>query len=276
MHEYLRSRAPELDGVVTDYVGEARFGASIITPDLAALPPKARVLEVGAGAMLLSCALQAAGYDVTALEPVGAGFSHMARLRDLVLDYARTQGVPPAVVHVPAEALEARAEFDFAFSINVMEHVHDVAVVLQRVWSSLRPGGAYRFVCPNYSFPFEPHFGIPTFGGKSLTWRIFQRRILASRVVVDPAGTWASLNWITVARVRQICQREFGVQPRFDREISFRFVRRALTDPSFQRRHGVIMRRLAAALDATGLIALAKVVPAIAQPAMSCRLARPA
>ena len=276
MHEYLRSRAPELDGVVTDYVGEARFGASIITPDLAALPPKARVLEVGAGAMLLSCALQAAGYDVTALEPVGAGFSHMARLRDLVLDYARTQGVPPAVVHVPAEALEARAEFDFAFSINVMEHVHDVAVVLQRVWSSLRPGGAYRFVCPNYSFPFEPHFGIPTFGGKSLTWRIFQRRILASRVVVDPAGTWASLNWITVARVRQLYQREFGVQPRFDREISFRFVRRALTDPSFQRRHGVIMRRLAAALDATGLIALAKVVPAIAQPAMSCRLARPA
>lgn len=276
MHEYLRSRAPELDGVVTDYVGEARFGASIITPDLAALPPKARVLEVGAGAMLLSCALQAAGYDVTALEPVGAGFSHMARLRVLVLDYARTQGVPPAVVHVPAEALEARAEFDFAFSINVMEHVHDVAVVLQRVWSSLRPGGAYRFVCPNYSFPFEPHFGIPTFGGKSLTWRIFQRRILASRVVVDPAGTWASLNWITVARVRQLYQREFGVQPRFDREISFRFVRRALTDPSFQRRHGVIMRRLAAALDATGLIALAKVVPAIAQPAMSCRLARPA
>jgi len=276
VHEYLRSRAPELDGVVTDYVGEARFGASIITPDLAALPPKARVLEVGAGAMLLSCALQAAGYDVTALEPVGAGFSHMARLRDLVLDYARTQGVPPAVVHVPAEALEARAEFDFAFSINVMEHVHDVAVVLQRVWSSLRPGGAYRFVCPNYSFPFEPHFGIPTFGGKSLTWRIFQRRILASRVVVDPAGTWASLNWITVARVRQLYQREFGVQPRFDREISFRFVRRALTDPSFQRRHGVIMRRLAAALDATGLIALAKVVPAIAQPAMSCRLARPA
>ena len=90
---------------------------------------------------------------------------------------------------------------------------------------------------------------------------------------MDPAGTWASLNWITVAHVRQVCQREFGVQPRFDREISFRFVRRALTDPSFQRRHGVVMRRRAAALDATGLIALAKAVPAIAQPAMSCRLA---
>ena len=152
----------------------------------------------------------------------------------------------------------------------------DVAQVLRRVWVALRPSAGYRFVCPNYSFPFEPHFGIPTAGSKALTWRIFHHRILASRVVVDPAGTWASLNWITVARVRQICQREFGVQPRFDREVSFRFVRRALTDPSFQRRHGVVMRRLAAALDATGLIAFAKLVPTIAQPAMSCHLARPA
>ena len=276
MHEYLRSRAPELDGVVTDYVGEARFGASVITPDLAAIPSKARVLEVGAGAMLLSCALQAAGYDVTALEPVGAGFSHMARLRGLVLDYARTQGVPPAVVHVPAEALEARTEFDFAFSINVMEHVHDVAVVLQRVWSALRPGGAYRFVCPNYSFPFEPHFGIPTFGGKSLTWRLFRRRILASRLVVDPEGAWASLNWITVKQVRTICRREFGVAPEFDRDVSYRFIRRAMSDPSFQRRHGRALRATAHALAATGLIELARLVPPVVQPAMSCRITRTA
>ena len=43
-----------------------------------------------------------------------------------------------------------------------MEHVDDVPLVLRRVMSALRPGAAYRFVCPNYRFPFEPHFDIPT------------------------------------------------------------------------------------------------------------------
>lgn len=274
-HAHLRSVAPDLDGLVTDYVGEARFGAAVIAKDLAELAPDATVLEVGAGALLLSCALHAAGYRVTALEPVGVGFSHMTHLRGLVLDYASSHGAAPSLMSVPAEALDARAAFDYAFSINVMEYVDGVDRVLQRVWSALRPGGAYRFVCPNYSFPFEPHFGIPTCWGKELTWRLFRRRILASRVVVDPAGTWQSLNWITVRRVRHVCRREFGVPPVFDRDVSYRFVRRALSDPSFQRRHGVAMRVAARALTATGLISLARFVPAAAQPAMSCRITRP-
>lgn len=272
---HLRNAAPDLDGLVTDYVGEARFGAEIIEGDLTALAPDAQVLEVGAGTLLLSCALQAAGYRVTAIEPLGVGFSHMERLRGLVMAYATDRGCVPILRHMTAEALDEREAFDFAFSVNVMEHVDDVGRVLQRVWHALRPGGAYRFVCPNYSFPFEPHFGLPTIGSKALTWRLFRQRILASRVVVDPAGTWTSLNWITVSRVRRICLREFGAVPRFDRDVSYRFVRRAISDPSFQRRHGVAMRALATVLGVTGLIGVTRLVPAAAQPAMSCRLARP-
>lgn len=274
-HVHLRDAAPDLASLVSDYVGEAHFGATVIAGDLAALPAGARILEVGAGAMLLSCALRGVGYLVTAVEPVGSGFSHMARLRELVLDYARQRGHVPELLAIPAEALDGVGAFDYAFSINVMEHVNDVGRVLQRVWYALRPGGAYRFVCPNYRFPFEPHFGIPAIGTKALTWRLFRSRILASRVVVDPVGTWTSLNWITVARVRRICQHEFGVRPTFDREVTYRFLRRAVDDPSFQRRHGTVMRALARALDATGLTALVRLVPVSVQPAMSCRLTRP-
>lgn len=273
--QHLTSVAPDLGTLVTDDVGEARFGAEVIASELATLSPGAPVLEVGAGTMLLSCALQAAGFAVTAVEPVGAGFSHMSTLRGLVLDYARSRGEVPALEFVAAEHLEFLARFDFAFSINVMEHVDDVEQVLQRVWRALRPGGIHRFVCPNYTFPFEPHFGIPTCGSKTLTWRVFRTRILASRVVVDPSGTWASLNWITVACVRHACQRNFGVAPRFDRDVFHRVVRRAFDDPSFQRRHGVALRALATALGATGLIALARLVPVALQPAMSCRIGRP-
>lgn len=271
---HLRGTAPDLTGPIDDYAGEARFGAGLLVDDLARAGARARVLEVGAGAGLLSAALQGVGYQVTALEPVGTGFSHMARLRALVLNYARERGAVPELLELPAEALTLDKQFDLAFSINVMEHVHDVAEVLQRVWASLRPGASYRFVCPNYRFPFEPHFGIPTLGTKALTWRAFSRRILASPVVVDPAGTWASLNWISVPEVRRIC-RAFQVQPEFDRAITYRFVRRALGDPTFQRRHGAALHLTARAADTLGVARLALLVPPGLQPAMSCRITRP-
>lgn len=271
----MRALAPDLDATVADYIGEARFGAAILAADLAALAPASAILEVGAGAMLLSCALQAAGYRVTAVEPVGEGFSHMTRLRELVLDYAGQRGAVPALRPIPAELLDDVDTFDFAFSINVMEHVEDVGAVLRAVWASLRPGGAYRFVCPNYHFPFEPHFGIPTCGSKAMTWRLFRHRIRASTVVLDPEGTWASLNWITVAQVRRIGRHTLGVAPVFDRDITYCFLGRALTDPSFQRRHGRLIRLGAAALHASGLTTLAKLMPPGLQPAMSCRFERP-
>ncbi|MBP7777005.1 MAG: methyltransferase [Acidobacteria bacterium] len=272
---HLLTAAPDLAGLVDDYAGEARFGASVIAGDLSRVGSGARVLEIGAGTGLLSAALQAAGYRVTALEPLGAGFTHMARLRGLVDDYTGLEGLALERLDIGAESLTSGQAFDLAFSINVMEHVGDVGAVLRGVWAALGPGASYHFLCPNYRFPFEPHFGIPTLGTKALTWRVFERRILASPVVVDPAGTWASLNWISVAQVRRLCRREFGVTPEFDRGVTYRFVQRALVDPSFQRRHGLALRTMARAADGLGLARLAFLVPPGAQPAMSCRITRP-
>ena len=222
--------------------------------------------------LLLSCALQAAGYRVWALEPVGSGFSHMDRLRHIVWDFATRQGCAPNLDSIKAEQLDRDREFDYAFSINVMEHVDDVALVLRRVWSALRPGASYRFVCPNYAFPYEPHFGIPTLFSKTLTERVFRRRILASPIVADPRGTWTSLNWISVASVRRIARESLGVEPEFDRTVLDRYVRRAIADSSFQRRHSPVVRRAFTLLDTVGAF---KLVPAWGQPVMSCRLERP-
>jgi SAM-dependent methyltransferase len=273
-HHHLRHAAPDLAAIVDDYVGEARFGAATIARDLAGIAPGGHILEVGAGAGLLSTALQAAGYAVTALEPVGEGFSHMARLRSLIEAHASRHGVRPTHLAIPAEHLAATEAFDLAFSINVMEHVGDVATVLRRVFAALRPGACYHFVCPNYHFPYEPHFGLPTLGSKALTWRVFERRIMASRVVVDPAGTWASLNWISVAQVRAIC-RDLRVVPEFDRAITARFLQRAFGDVSFQRRHGGTLQAAARLVERGGLTRLATLVPPGLQPAMSCHITRP-
>jgi SAM-dependent methyltransferase len=271
---HVAASAPDLAPLLAAYADEARFGAAIAAADLAVVPRGGRVLEIGAGPMLLAGGLAAAGYRVTAVEPAGPGFGHLDRLRELVTGLAARDSLPLESVRLPAERLTARDTYDYAVSINVMEHVADVAAVLRAVYAALAPGAAYRFVCPNYSCPYEPHFGIPTLGSKAATGRVFAGVIRRSRRVVDPAGTWASLNWITVGQVRDICRRELGVEPAFDRAVLSMFARRAATEPAFQERHGAATRVVMSALVTSGAADLLAWVPVALQPAMSCRLER--
>jgi hypothetical protein len=63
IERHARAIAPDLGDVLNDYIGEARFGAAIIDAEMCHLPQGSRVLEIGAGMLLLSCALQSAGYQ---------------------------------------------------------------------------------------------------------------------------------------------------------------------------------------------------------------------
>jgi SAM-dependent methyltransferase len=257
------------------YAREASFGANVIERDLHYISSSGRILEIGAGILLLSCFLQKEGHAVTALEPAGKGFSHFERLRGIVLDYARAGGFEPVLLTIPAEKLDVSLEYDYAFSINVMEHVGDVAAVLRRVFSAIKPGGRHRFLCPNYLFPYEPHFNIPTLFSKTLTERLFGKYIRASQAVVDPEGTWASLNWISVAEVRRICCKELQVEPVFDRSVLLRFIHRALSDDEFQKRRSPLILHTLRALDRLGITRLLMRMPVVCQPVMDCVIVRP-
>jgi SAM-dependent methyltransferase len=256
------------------YAGEARFGASVIEPDVNHLSLGDQILEIGAGILLLSCHLQREGFAVTAVEPVGRGFSHLDRLRKIVLDYASEGDFAPTLFTIPSEDLEFMSEFDYAFSINVMEHVGDVAVVLRRVLAAIKPGGRYRFLCPNYLFPYEPHFNIPTLFSKALTERLLGKYIRSSQSVADPEGTWTSLNWISVSKVRCICCKELGLEPVFDRSVLYRFIQRALHDNDFKRRRGPMITSVLQALDRLGMTRLLLKIPVVCQPAMDCVIVR--
>lgn len=265
----------ELSGWLETAYGEAVFGATILKADLAGLPPSARVLDVGAGSMLLSCALQRAGVHVTALEPAVPGFSHLDRLRAMVLDASAEKGVVPEWMSIPAEILTLESTFEYAFSINVMEHVDNVALVIARVLTALRPGGVYRFVCPNYLFPYEPHFDMPTLFSKTLTEHIFGQRIRRSKLVVDPVETWRGLNWISVPSIRRACA-ELEVVPTFDRDLLVKYADRALKDSVFQQRRHPLLRTALRFADRCHLVGALGWIPASAQPALSCRIERSA
>lgn len=278
LHQRVSEVASDLLPLFNVFAGEARFGASVIAPDVHHLSSGGQILEIGAGILLLSCHLQREGYAMTAVEPVGQGFSHVDRLRKIVLDYASEGGFAPTLFTIPAEDLQFVSEFDYAFSINVMEHVGDVAVVLRHVLAAIRPGGGrYRFICSNYLFPYEPHFNIPTLFSKALTARLLGKYIRSSQNVVDPEGTWKSLNWISVSRVRRICCKELknlGVDPVFDRSVLYRFIQRALHDDDFKRRRGPMILCILQTLDKLGMPRLLMRIPVVCQPAMDCVIVR--
>jgi hypothetical protein len=261
---------PELLTLFDTYAAEAVFGRRYIDSDLRCMRPGGKILEIGAGSLLLSCQLVKEGFDVTALEPVGDGFSHFDQMRQLVLGVARSSGCCPLIIDRPAEALDAIHCFDYAFSVNVMEHVNDVASVLKNVGKSLVVGASYRFTCPNYLFPYEPHFNIPTLFSKQLTERMLGRMIFGSRTVPDPQGTWKSLNWVNVVQIKRAVRQLHGLKLTFNRSMLTSTLERIASDTEFADRRSPAIRNLILILVRLRIHFLFRLIPAALQPIMDC------
>lgn len=253
---------------------EARFARAWVDVDLRSLPAHAPILEVGGGIFLLSCQLAREGFSVTAVEPTGVGFGEFEELGNIVLDLAGREGAKPAVARCAIEQFASDARFDLAFSVNVMEHVAAPDGAIARVTEALASGGSYRFLCPNSVFPYEPHFNIPTLFSKQITWRLMRRRILGRTGVVDPAGLWESLNWISVPQVRRIVRADRSLHAHFQTRTLAWMLGRALSESRFAARRSPWMLRAIRTLHSLGLLRLAAIVPAGLQPIMDVRLTR--
>ncbi|WP_026604257.1 class I SAM-dependent methyltransferase [Methylomonas sp. 11b] len=274
LHTKVAHDAPELLELFNTYAGEARFGRTYIEPNLQQLTSGAQILEVGAGALILSSQLVREGYRVTALEPTGEGFSHFDRLRSLVVAQAIEDKCMPVLLEIPAESLEIKNRFDFAFSINVMEHVGNVEAVINSVSRSLACGGAYRFACPNYMFPYEAHFNVPTLGSKKLTEKVFLKSIRNRKDLQDPEGLWNSLNWITVPKIRNVVVKNKALKVYFGKKLFYRMLERLASDPIFSARRTPWMRQVLKMVVGSGLHKIAILIPPIVQPVIDCTLVR--
>lgn len=263
---------PALLPLFDTYAAEAMFGRNYIASDLESLPPGARVLEVGAGSLLLSCQLIREGFQVTALEPIGSGFSHFEQMRKIVSERAAALGCLPVDLNVPAELLTERNNFDYAFSINVMEHVADISCVIANVGMSLVVGAIYRFTAANYLFPYEPHFNIPTLFNKQLTERVFKSKIYGSKKISDPQGTWHSLNWINVIQVRKIVRQLPTLKVTFGRHLLMATIERIIFDPIFASRRSFVIRYIIRVLVNMRMHLFCRFVPAEIQPIMDCQI----
>lgn len=261
---------PELMEIFETYAAEAVFGREIIDADLKLLPQSAYVLEIGAGSLILSCQLLREGFQISALEPIGEGFSHFESLQKVVLSIATKSGLKLSIISSPAEQLDVPASFDYAFSINVMEHVVNEKQVITNVLKALKMGAKYRFICPNYTFPYEPHFNIPTLFSKNLTEKFFKHKIMTCSALTDPWGTWQSLNWISVLKIQNIVNHLAHSRVKFRRDLVLKMFERVVYDAQFFKRRSSWMNAIIGGIVSLKLHKLTAYIPATAQPVIDC------
>ena len=120
------------------------------------------VLELGCGYGGLAVAMAISSARVHAIDPLpeneGPNYVAVARMRAARLNVARRVNyVQGYGEHLPYQS----ASFDLVTTTSVLEHVADVRRVVTEVWRVLKAGGIWYNCCPNYLFPWEPHYHIP-------------------------------------------------------------------------------------------------------------------
>jgi len=191
----------------TTYYEESKFGLTLIIEDLAQISENSSILEIGSGIGLLSRYLVSKGLKVTSIEPAGQGFGMMTNLQGHVKKYFGSTNSKLKFHHLALEDFSPNATYDYIFSINVFEHIENPIEGLRKTHSFLEGTGFARIITPNYGIFYEPHFNLPIFFSKKLTYVIFRSRILNFNCF-DPIGLWESLNWISIGRIQRMLIQE--------------------------------------------------------------------
>jgi hypothetical protein len=87
--------------------------------------------------------------------------------------------------------------------------------------------------CPNYTFPFEPHFGIPLIPLMPRLTRFFLPKSIKA------SGLWNSLNFISQTQVKRNAHAN-GMSCLFRTGTMSKSIKRLNQDPQFAERHQTI------------------------------------
>jgi len=249
----VQSGKPEAEvlNLIQTFANESRVTLNLIIKQL---DREQQILEVGAGLCLLSLFLRQQGFRNIALEPALGGFGLFEQLKTAILKHFSQIDLP--VLDKPAQALDTSADgpFDLIFSNNVIEHIPEWPVALEAMTAVLSLKGLMVHACPNYTIPYEPHYGVPVF-------RHFPK---LSRKLFLPAGSdaeiWESLNFITCREIKLHCNKE-NLNYRFRSELLYEAIKRINDDEVFKKRHQGMVATLASFIMKSGLGALIRRIP---------------
>ena len=252
------------------YISEAEFFEKVLEPDLSSMAHGSHLVEVGSGVGLLAMNIAAKGFEITAFEPQANGFTDMHKMRDHIK--ANWPGAIPQVNFRDTSidnSTQLDRPADYVFAINVIEHVPDYRVLISDALKLKTSNGVMRIICPNYAIPYEPHLELPVIFNKSLTWRIFNRRILNSPMD-NPREFWQDLSWPSQRRLKKTLE-ELNVNAEFSRDATNLYINRALSDTTFLDRKGKVIGTL---IKVFAFVSnhLTRFIPISLMPIIDCRI----
>ena len=262
---------PELTDLFLTYQNEAIAARKFLANSLTDLKPGAEILEVGGGILALAIQLASEGFKVTTVEPVGEGFNGISFIMKVFSNIAIQENVTFKLIESPIERCIFETKFDFIFSINVMEHLNEPFLVLNQIKGILKKGGEYRFFCPNYDFPYEPHFGKILWKRKKGSFYLeFDRARRLELDNMDSVGLYNSLNFITVAKL-QAFSKETNLLLKFNSQAFYLLLQRSMNDPGLRARHRNFVP-IVDFLSKNKFLGLSKLFPTRIQPVMDVTL----
>ena len=254
--------APEMLNI---YANESRVAVTLIAHHI---HNDMKLLEVGAGLCFTSLFLKSEGYHITALEPAMGGFGMFEQLKNIILQHH--SALQLNVITEPAQLLsvDQHGKFDLIFSNNVMEHIPDWQSALGAMGDVLSKQGKMIHACPNYSVPYEPHYGTPVLRClPNLSRRLF----VSKQADLD---IWHSLNFITCRQIKRYYQQQ-QLQPYFEKALLYKALKRIDDDPLFKQRHQGFIANMATFIMRSGLGTLIKFIPASMATPMIFEIKRP-
>ena len=233
-----------------NYIEQAAFGVQLLSRfDLTGK----RILEVGSGAGILTAWLLLNDIDVIGIEPGALGFHFHQDIFTAIWDYFE---LPADKVFDKTAEQIAESElgrFDLIFSVNVMEHipVPNIELVFQKMKSVLQPNGIMYHHCPNYTIPYEPHYGLPLIP--------FFPQAVGKLTGKSREALWQSVNFITLSQVRKIASKN-AMKVYFEKGIMAESFNRLQHDEEFAFRHPVLTK-LSKVMKRLGILKAMKALP---------------
>jgi 2-polyprenyl-3-methyl-5-hydroxy-6-metoxy-1,4-benzoquinol methylase len=258
------------------YVNEANFFYSLIEKDLNVEP--INFYEIGSGIGLLSRMVAEKGHNVIATEPATSGFGVVKVLQKVIDECFVTNSKIPVYHFLTAEELfpklqENNTSFDYIFCANVVEHVADIQIFFDSILPLLSQKGLFRFVCPNYAFPYEPHFGFLTIFSKRWTLKIQKRKIkkMEKQRQENLQQLYDELSFPTIQKINKSINKKI-YEIEYSKSATLEYINRATQDNFFKSRKRVIsfiVRRFGKILLFT-----VGITPKSMHPIIDCRITK--
>jgi 2-polyprenyl-3-methyl-5-hydroxy-6-metoxy-1,4-benzoquinol methylase len=251
------------------YMNEAKYFYSVIEHEIDG--PPMNIYEIGSGIGLLSRLIAERGHNVIATDPSSSGFTVIRKLHDIIEKCFETDLPQPKFYELPAQELSKNlvggATFEYIFCANVVEHVQDQKEFFDSIIPKLKVNGVFRFICPNYWFPYEPHFGFLSLPSKTITRFIQRKKIENSNI----AEVYNDLSFPNIFKLNKILN-GYEVTTRYENFATINYINRAIKDEFFSLRKKRLSNLVR--LFSKPLLAVVDKLPKSILPTIDCYVTR--